>query len=250
MIESSFFLQSIDSVFSKEGICSKRAIRNFLKQNSVCVNNHQIFDSKELIDTDNDEIFINGKKIDFSKHIYLIMNKPIGFVCSTVSDSHKTVYDLLRNHFSNEDVNRLKCAGRLDCDTKGLLIFSTNGSFVNKITSPDFSIKKKYLVQLKNPVSKDEQVVYSQKVLAGIDLPQEKKSLAFKTLPGILEWISDSLVCITIKEGRFHEVRRIFLTLGNFVSDLTRIQIGELFLKDDLHSGQIKILSRNEFILY
>lgn len=112
--------------------------------------------------------------------IYLVMNKPSNYVCSSVSDSHKTVYDLLslelKNLLQAKRGEKIHTVGRLDCDTTGLLIFTTDGFFSNFITRNENKIPKTYLVELENSVSKINQIFYKDKFKTGIILPAEKKS--------------------------------------------------------------------------
>lgn len=247
MNQFDLFSQPINLIFSQNKICSKRSVKIFLKNNDVIINNARVTSHKILIDTDLEDIFINGKKLDVKKHLYIVMNKPMGYVCSTVSDSHKTVFDLLKKSFLLEEIQKIKCVGRLDCDTTGLLIFSTNGTFVNKLTSPENKVKKIYYVKIKNNVGNSEKQLYEQKASTGIFLPPEKKYGAYTTFPFELNWISQNECFITLKEGRFHEVKRIFLALNNFVEKLTRVQIGDYRLPNDLEEGNFIFGDRKIF---
>ena len=216
------------------------------------------------------------------------MNKPCGYVCSAVSDSHKTVYDLLTPELrelvqGTKRGSRLHTVGRLDADTSGLLLLTTDGYFSNRITAstvvavPERSrraettaehspsevcgrldtasgllnhrmhrISKTYRATLKTPVSAEAQSEYITRAAAGLTLPPEKKYGEQQAEPAALHFIKDELCEITVHEGKFHEVRRIFRALGNEVKDLERISIGSLKLPEDLTPGQWRKLTEVE----
>lgn len=184
------------------------------------------------------------------KYIYLIMNKPCGYVCSAVSDSHKTVYELLTTKLQAlvSDAPRgcrLHTVGRLDCDTSGLLLLTNDGKFSHRVTS-DETITKTYRATLLNPVAQEIQKSYISQAAAGLTLPPEKKYGEQPALPAILNFESPCICTITVHEGKFHEVRRIFRALGNEVTALERIAIGKLSLPKDLEPGQWRQFTDNE----
>lgn len=184
------------------------------------------------------------------KTIYLIMNKPCGYVCSAASDSHKTVYELLTPDLQAmvSEVPRgcrLHTVGRLDCDTSGLLLITNDGKFSNKVaTSPD--IQKTYRATLAKPLASEEQKNYIERAAGGLTLPPEKKFGEQKALSAALIFESPEICKITVQEGKFHEVRRIFRALGNEVIELQRVAIGNLELPPDLKPGQWRELSEVE----
>ncbi len=185
-----------------------------------------------------------------SQYYYLIMNKPCGCVCSAASDSHKTVYELLKSDLQSLVSGaprgcRLHTVGRLDCDTSGLLLITNDGKFSNKITA-DTSISKSYRTRLANPVSPENQNEYIRLAASGLTLPPEKKYGEQKALPATLIFESADVCKITVHEGKFHEVRRIFRALGNQVTELERVSIGKLELPPDLRPGQWRKLTKTE----
>ncbi|MCI6591349.1 MAG: pseudouridine synthase [Spirochaetia bacterium] len=184
------------------------------------------------------------------KTIYLIMNKPCGYVCSAASDSHKTVYELLTPDLQAivSEVPRgcrLHTVGRLDCDTSGLLLITNDGKFSNKITA-EKNVQKIYRAKLATPVSSELQTICISRSSSGLILPPEKKYGEQKALPATLFFDASDVCRITVLEGKFHEVRRIFRALGNEVSELERIAIGGLMLPQDLRAGQWRELSEEE----
>ncbi len=190
---------------------------------------------------------IEQRKKETTK-IYIIMNKPEGYVCSAVSDSHKTVYELLPSEFQELVQNakrgeRLHTIGRLDCNTSGLLIVTNDGIFSHNISAPEKHINKIYEVELKNSVLKEEQIIYQKKAFQGIVLPAEKKYGEQKSSPMTITFKSESKCFIELSEGKFHQVKRTFSALGNEVINLCRIKIGKLELNKNLKPGDYKILN-------
>lgn len=235
-----FSKESLSRFLIAHNLCSQRSAKNFLKNNCVCVNNVHVSDASFLTDSEKDEVSVNGKIIPSVKHICVMLNKPCGFVCSSVSDSHSTVYDLLKGKIDIPDVCDLKCVGRLDNDTSGLLLLSTNGSFVKSLTDPQNEIEKTYFVRLRDSVSDKD--AYIKMAASGIEIPPEKKSPGFKSRPAVLKWLTDDSLEITVTEGKFHEVRRIFSALENHVVELKRIRIGNFVLDEKLKEGEFKVL--------
>ena len=133
--------------------------------------------------------------------IYLIMNKPCGYVCAAASDSHKTVYELLTPELQAlvqraKRGSRLHTVGRLDCDTSGLLLLTTDGYFSHKITTS--GIQKKYRATLRTPVTGDEQKAYITRAAAGLTLPPEKKYGEQQAEPSVLHFINSEICEITV----------------------------------------------------
>ena len=174
--------------------------------------------------------------------IYFLMNKPTGYVCSHVSDSHKTVYDLLTPELQQllyaKRGERLHTVGRLDCETSGLLLFTNDGNFSHRLTVPENHIPKTYIAWLKNPVQENAQKEYREYFSAPHILPAEKKSPEQMAEPAKIDFISDTECKVTITQGKFHQIRRMFLPLGNEVIKLHRISLGEYSLPETLCPGE------------
>ena len=175
--------------------------------------------------------------------IYIIMNKPCGYVCSSVSDRHKPVYSLLSNDLQELVRNaprgkRLHTIGRLDCDTSGLLLFTNDGRFSHDMASPQNKIKKTYIAVLKNKVCQKFQIKYINEFEKGILLPPEKKAPLQNAMPAKIEFLSPYECKVTVTEGKFHLIRRMFMALENEVVSLKRISFGSYTLPEDLHEGE------------
>lgn len=165
---------------------------------------------------------------------YFMLNKPQGYVCSTDDPDHPTVL-----YFLEEPTAwKLHAAGRLDIDTTGLVLMTDDGQWSHRITSPRHHCEKTYLVTLESPLNGSEAAQFS----AGIQLHNEKEL----TRPAQLEVLSEQQVRLTISEGRYHQVKRMFAAVGNHVVALHRERIGEIILDDDLQPGEYRPLSDAE----
>ena len=186
------------------------------------------------------------------KHIpkikfYFLMNKKSGFVCSTVSDRRQTVYEAFtKDILADENGAKLHSVGRLDADTEGLLLFTNDGKLSDFLTRPQNKIEKTYLVGLKNSVSSSEQKNYAKKAENGLVLPPEKKAGEQKSGGAKIDWLNENECKITLTEGKFHEVKRIFRALGNEVVFLRRIKMAGLVLEESLKPGEHRTLTESE----
>ncbi|PKH24366.1 16S rRNA pseudouridine(516) synthase RsuA [Enterobacterales bacterium CwR94] len=165
---------------------------------------------------------------------YYMLNKPVGYVCSTDDPNHQTVLYFLAEPMAY----KLHAAGRLDIDTTGLVLMTDDGQWSHRITSPRRHCEKTYLVTLEHPVSADTAAQFA----AGVQLHNEKSL----TKPATLEVVSEQQVRLTISEGRYHQVKRMFAAVGNHVVALHRERIGAVTLDDDLAPGEYRELTEEE----
>ncbi len=186
--------------------------------------------------------------------LYFILNKPLGYVCSSVSDSHSVVLELFPEDFLiSPEGAKLHTAGRLDCNTEGLLIVTNDGKFSNYLTRPQNCISKTYSVKLRDPVFPEKQEIYIKRAAEGVMMSPDKKAGEQMSGSAIIKWEKSedlSSALITLTEGKFHEVRRIFAALGNEVTALKRIKIETLELPPDLPPGKFIKLTREELKKY
>jgi len=165
---------------------------------------------------------------------YFMLNKPQGYVCSTDDPDHPTVL-----YFLEEPVAyKLHAAGRLDIDTTGLVLMTDAGQWSHRVTSPRHQCEKTYLVTLENPLADDTAAQFE----AGVQLHNEDSL----TKPAQLEQIDERVVRLTISEGRYHQVKRMFAAVGNHVVALHRERIGEIVMDEDLEPGQYRRLTEQE----
>jgi len=165
---------------------------------------------------------------------YFMLNKPQGYVCSTEDPDHPTVL-----YFLDVPVaHKLHAAGRLDIDTTGLVLMTDDGQWSHRITSPRHHCEKTYLVTLESPVADDT----AEQFAHGVQLHNEKDL----TKPARLDVITPTEVRLTISEGRYHQVKRMFAAVGNRVTGLHRERIGEIELDQDLEPGEYRPLTEQE----
>ena len=179
-------------------------------------------------------ITLKGVEVQEKKPLYIMLNKPAGYICAVKDRYHPTVVGLI----DIEDKSRLHMAGRLDSDTTGLVLLTDDGQWSHAITSPRRACKKTYQVTTAAPISKD----IIDKFRQGILLNGEKQA----TRPAFLEIIAPREALLTISEGKYHQVKRMFAAMNNRVTSLHREQIGKIKLDPDLEAGQYRALNGEE----
>lgn len=187
--------------------------------------------------TPHEEIFFRGEALDPEFPLTIMLNKPDGYTCSA-DDPGSTVYDLLPERFAHRNPG-LNCIGRLDKDTTGLLLMTDDGKLLHKIIHPKSACHKVYHATLARPLEGHEGALFGSGTLM---LNGETKPL----LPAQFEKIGECEALVTLHEGRYHQVRRMFAAAGNHVTALKRISIGGLRLPQDLEEGDWRVLSAEE----
>ena len=180
---------------------------------------------------------VDGEPLDPPSPLTLLMHKPLGFVCSH-REPGRSVYDLLPARWSRRDP-AISTIGRLDKETSGLLLMTDDGGLLHRIISPRAEIAKRYLVTLENPLRGDEEALF---ISGNMLLEGETKPL----LPATLVKIASNRCWLTITEGRYHQVRRMFAATGNHVTALHRDRIGRLDLPENLEAGAYRYLTGAE----
>jgi 16S rRNA pseudouridine516 synthase len=183
-----------------------------------------------------DDILIDNEPLDPAFGLVLMLHKPVGYVCST-KDAGRLVYDLLPRRFRLRDPI-VSPVGRLDRDTSGLLLFTDDGQLLHRVTSPKRHLPKVYEARLASPLRGDEAEIFASGTLM---LDSETRPLA----PAQLDMVEPLCARLTLIEGRYHQVRRMFAAVGNHVHSLHRIRMGGLELAD-LSSGEWRYLSAAE----
>jgi len=181
--------------------------------------------------TTNETIFLNDKALSIRGPRYIMLNKPQGYICSTVDEQLPSVLNLL----DVEKREQLFIAGRLDADTTGLTLITDDGQWSHQITSPRKKCAKRYRVILADELTEDASTQFQQ----GIQLKSENQPC----LPASLINISNTEVLLTISEGKYHQVKRMFAALGNHVTALHREKIGEIELDPTLQLGEWRYLT-------
>lgn len=229
------YLKRIDRILSEQTNYSRKEIKRLVSKGLVLVNGCVVRKSDEKYDDDNISIKINGKDIRVSKHFYLLLNKPKGYVSTTVSDSDKTVIDLVPDKYKTRT---LFPAGRLDKDTTGLMLITDDGVFAHNILSPKKHIKKVYEVVIDKEIS--DEMVYGFR--DGVKLNDGECKSA------LLEKVDTNKCLVTLTEGRYHQIKRMFGCYKAKVLELKRICMGELYLPSDLGVGEVREVSDEELL--
>ena len=220
-------------------IGSRTEVKNFLKAGRVTVNGKKEKSAKLQIDEVIDEICFDGQKLDYEEFVYYMMNKPQGVISATEDPKHKTVLDLLDDYARAKEVFPV---GRLDIDTHGLLLLTNDGKLAHALLSPKRHVDKTYLAQINGVMTDADVETFAQ----GVPLKD------FTCQPAKLELVSvdtekeESLVRVTIAEGKFHQVKRMVAYCGKEVVDLQRLTMGTLTLDEDLKRGEWRRLSKEE----
>lgn len=229
------YLKRIDRILSEQTNYSRKEIKKLVSKGLVLVNGLVVRKSDEKYDDDNISIKINGKDIRVSKHFYLLLNKPKGYVSTTVSDKDKSVIDLVPDKYKTRT---LFPAGRLDKDTTGLMLITDDGVFAHNILSPKKHIKKIYEVVIDKEIS----VEMVNGFRDGVKLNDGECKSA------LLEKIDTNKCLVTLTEGRYHQIKRMFGNYKAKVIELKRICMGELYLPSDLAVGKVREVRDEELL--
>ncbi|MFU0824751.1 pseudouridine synthase [Clostridium sp.] len=231
-------MERLDKVLSNLGYGSRKEIKALVKNGIVEVNGEVVKSSDVKVDPEKDEIKVSGEEINYRKYIYIMMNKPAGVVSATFDNYDETVIDLLEPEHA---VFNPFPVGRLDKDTEGLLLITNDGELNHRLTSPKWHVDKVYYAQIDKPVDENDVKAFEK----GIVLDD-----GYKCLPAKLEIIASdehgSEVNITIQEGKFHQVKRMFEARNKNVLYLKRIKMGNLVLDEELEEGEYRELSKEE----
>lgn len=238
----------LDRFLANSGVGTRKETKEILKKRKIKVNDSIIIDGSVHIDENKDIIKYEDKVISYKPFVYVMMNKPDGVISATEDREHKTVIELLGNDYRTYSMFPV---GRLDIDTEGLLILTNDGMLTHNLLAPNKHVNKKYYVELKNPVSQFD----IEKLEKGIELEN-----GFITKDAKIEVIENadipinkktgertvSKAYITITEGKYHQVKRMFKAVDNKVIYLKRIQMGKLKLDEKLKTGEYRELTENE----
>ncbi len=231
----------IDKLLSNMGYGSRSEIKKFAKQALISLNGKVEKDCSRIIDPLIDQLCFDGDAVLYKKYIYLLMNKPAGVISATFDNLHKTVIDLLPEKYRSYDVFPV---GRLDKDTEGFLILTNDGSLAHNLLSPKKHVDKEYYAEVDGELTSNDVHQFQRGILLND---------GYKTLPADLTILQAdpirSLCRITIREGKFHQVKRMFLSIGKPVLYLKRIRMGQLMLDPSLELGETRELSEEELLL-
>lgn len=226
-------MERIDKIIVSQTKYSRKEVKELVRQKRVTVNGETISKSDVKVDSQNDKIKIDGNEITIKKYVYLMLNKPKGYISATEDKTMQTVLELVQKEYQHRN---LFPAGRLDKDTTGLMIITDDGEFAHNILAPKKHIKKLYNVTIDIPITKEMVDGFKN----GVVLNDGKCKSA------LLEITGHNTGLVTLIEGRYHQIKRMFGCYGAKVIELKRIGMGNLTLPEDLRIGQCRELTENE----
>ena len=222
------------------GIGTRTEVQKMIRRGEVLVNGHAVHLPKEKIFEETDAVTVNGYAVTYRKHIHLMMNKPAGYVTATTDNLYPTVIDLIDDPFI---ASKVMPAGRLDVDTEGFVFLTSDGDLNHFITGPKNHIPKTYYAEVEGILEAADQAAFEKGILL---------EDGYVTKPGKLEIIEAKEISkcfVTLSEGKFHQVKRMFLCRGKEVVFLKRIRMGHLDLDPDLKPGESRELTEKELDL-
>jgi 16S rRNA pseudouridine516 synthase len=230
----------LDRLLANLGYGTRSQVQQLLRARRVVLDGQALIDPASRIALTPglpERMRVNGERLDPPPGLVLMLNKPRGVTCSH-KEAGPLVYDLLPPRFRLREP-ALSTIGRLDKDTSGLLLLTDDGALLHRIISPKSHVPKRYLATLESPLRGDEAANFASGTLM---LEGEDKPL----LPAKLEALSPTSAYVTVTEGRYHQIRRMFAAVGNHVVALHRDRIGGLALPDDLAAGEFVALGVGE----
>jgi len=226
----------LDRLLANMGYGSRREIQALARNGRILLDGEPVRDADRRIPVTGDlpaRMTLDGKAIDPPPGLTLMLHKPLGVTCSH-KEAGALVYDLLPTRWRVRDP-AISTIGRLDKETSGLLLLTDDGDLLHRVISPRNHVAKRYRVTLDRPLRGDEAEIFAA---GGLMLDGETKPL----LPAAMETLSPTLVLLTLTEGRYHQVRRMFAAMGNHVLALHRESLGSLVLPADLEPGAWRIM--------
>ena len=269
--------ERIDKLLSHQGFGSRKDIKRLLRSAEVLLNGKRIYDPGLGIDLENDELSVDGEKVSFQRETYLMMNKIAHTVSANKDGEHQTVFELLSPEYRTPYMQeKLHLVGRLDMDTEGLLLFTTDGALTHRLISPKSHISKTYFVMLEREFTVEEQNETERRFSEGIAVGPDDNDPGFTCAPAKVRFPSQKEIdaalekssveevlarrnedksfllrparfaILSITEGKYHQVKRMFAAAGNKVCYLKRLFMGQLELDEKLKPGEYRPLLQEE----
>lgn len=220
----------LDRVLANASVGSRTQVKNMVKNGRISVNGKIALASSMMVDPNQDVIRIDDEILQYAKYQYLMLYKPAGYISATEGRYDPTVLELVPNY------KGLFPCGRLDKDTEGLLLMTNDGRLAHNLLSPKKHVEKEYYVEHQLPLSQEDVLCIERGI--------RYKNITYK---GAKLKILDDLQCtIILQEGKYHEIKNIFLAIGNKVTYLKRIRMKNLILDETLKKGEYRPLSEEE----
>ncbi|EUJ24313.1 ribosomal small subunit pseudouridine synthase A [Listeria grandensis FSL F6-0971] len=228
----------LDKLLANSGFGSRTEVKQLLKTGAVMVNDIRVKEAKYQVKEESDRVEVNGETVQYAEFTYLMMNKPPGVVSATEDNWDETVIDLLD---ARDRAKKPFPVGRLDKDTEGLLLISNDGVLAHNLLSPKKHVDKTYVAKVDGVVTEDDIAIFKE----GVTISDN-----YTCKPAVLEVIQaedgTSEAQITIQEGKFHQVKRMFEAVDKQVTYLKRLQMGPLKLDPTLALGEYRMLTEAE----
>ncbi|HYG58198.1 MAG TPA: pseudouridine synthase [Symbiobacteriaceae bacterium] len=225
--------ERLDKVLGHMGVGTRREVKLMVKAGRVRVDGAVADDPGAQVDPEQQEVLVDGQRLGYRKHFYLMLHKPPGVITATEDPRKKTVMDVLPPEYKRPD---LFPVGRLDRDTEGLLLLMTDGELCHRLLSPRWHVDKRYYVRTDRPLEADDPAAFA----AGLVLED-----GYACMPARLEILASDEAIVTIQEGKYHQVKRMFLARGKTVTYLKRLSMGPMDL-GGLPLGAVRYLTEAE----
>ena len=227
----------VDKLLSNVGVASRAELKKYCKQGLISVNGKVINNPGVQVDSESDDIRFNGEKIVYREFVYIMLNKPDGYISATFDKYDPIVLDLIDQSYL---VFEPFPVGRLDKDTEGLLVLTNDGQLAHRVLSPKKHVPKTYYAKIQGKVTEEDILAFEK----GVILDD-----GYETMPSQLKIIESgemSEIELTIHEGKFHQVKRMFESVGKKVVYLKRLSMGKLKLDESLGLGEYRELTEEE----
>jgi len=226
-------MERIDKIIASQGLYSRSDVKYMVNRKRITIDGKVVTSASQKADVDKNEIMLDGKPFVVKKQIYLMLNKPKGYVSATEDKKQQTVLELVPAEWKGRDIFP---AGRLDKDTTGLMILTDDGVLAHNILSPKKHVQKIYRVELDISVTEEMQQGFAEGVELNDGVCKDAK----------LVILGEKIAEVTLREGRYHQIKRMFGCYGAKVVELHRIAMGELYLPDDLPEGECRELTEED----
>ncbi len=230
----------LDKLLANMGFGTRKTVKTLLKAKEVTVNGIVIKDGKSQVDPDKDKVVVAGEAVEYQEFVYFMLHKPQGVVSATNDNLHKTVIDLLA---PKDQVLDPFPVGRLDKDTEGLLLLTNDGTLAHNLLSPKKHVDKCYKATINGIVNEQDIVAFKNGITLNDGFNCQSAELDILSIDVDAE---QSIIQVTIHEGKFHQVKRMFEAVDKSVTYLKRLSMGNLKLDETLEIGKYRQLTEEE----
>ena len=228
-------MERLDKIIAACGAASRREVKTLVRQGRVKVNGALVSSAEMKVDEETAVIMVDGVALQYEKFVYVLLHKPAGVLSATEDKRQETVLDLLPETYRKRG---LAPVGRLDKDTEGLLLLTDDGELTHRLLSPKYHVDKVYYARVEGTPDESDRAAFAE----GISLSD------FTCLPAELTLMGEGECCVTVREGKFHQVKRMLASRGKPVTYLKRLSMGPLQLDESLSVGQWRLLEKEEVL--